>query len=446
MACSAVPLTPKMLPKERLEVLFEELAELTGQRNAIDARIVDIVAEMEHDNLCGMTGAASIPALVAWKTGTSRRNAERIAAIAHRLEEFPRCTTAMREGRLSLDQVGTIAERAAHGSDQHYAELATHATVSQLCTALKLAPKPQPQPEREPDSEPAPPPPPPRAITKTEDEDSTTWKITLPRAEAATFDTALRSHHDALITQWKRDHGDDHGDDAPDGDAEGVQVRPWPGYVDAFMNLITAGWDTEATRRPHGQHTTVVVHLDLERRIAALHLGPLLSDADRRYLTCDATCEVWFERDGRVIGSGRATRTVNRRLRRALEHRDHTCVVPGCGATRGLHAHHITHWEDGGLTELVNLVLVCPYHHRLHHRGLITITGPAHHLVVTDHAGRPLHSGSLARPPTRPPPRVAPCRGPSGERANWWWYTPFEPPDADDQRHRVNGSDGPSER
>ena len=205
-------------------------------------------------------------------------------------------------------------------------------------------------------------------------------------------------------------------------------MRPWPGYVDAFMHLITAGWDTEATRRPHGQHTTVVVHLDLERRIAALHLGPLLSDADRRYLTCDATCEVWFERDGRVIGSGRATRTVNRRLRRALEHRDHTCVVPGCGATRGLHAHHITHWEDGGLTELVNLVLVCPYHHRLHHRGLITITGPAHHLVVTDHAGRPLHSGSLARPPTRPPPRVAPCRGPSGERANWWWYTPFEPP------------------
>jgi len=41
-----------------------------------------------------------------------------------------------------------------------------------------------------------------------------------------------------------------------------------------------------------------------------------------------------------------------------------------------LHAHHIRHWEDGGLTELDNLVLVCPHHHRLHHRGVITITGP----------------------------------------------------------------------
>ncbi|RDH73899.1 HNH endonuclease, partial [Mycolicibacterium moriokaense] len=112
---------------------------------------------------------------------------------------------------------------------------------------------------------------------------------------------------------------------------------------------------------------------------------------DRQYLLCDATCEVWFERDGQPIGAGRTTRVINRRLRRALEHRHPTCAVPGCGATLGLHAHHIRHWEDGGATELDNLVLVvCPYHHRLHHRGLITITGPADQLVVTDSDGRVL--------------------------------------------------------
>jgi hypothetical protein len=194
------------------------------------------------------------------------------------------------------------------------------------------------------------------------------------------------------------------------------------------MSLVDAGWDTEAARRPHGQRTTVVVHLDLDQRIAALHLGPLLSDGDRQYLTCDATCEVWFERHGRVIGSSRATRTVNRRLRRALEHRDQCCVVPGCGATRGLHAHHLVHWEDGGPTDLDNLVLLCPYHHRSHHRGDITITGPAHRLTVTDSDGDPLDPGSLARPPTTPPPDVPPYAGPTGERAQWWWYDPFQPP------------------
>ena len=133
------------------------------------------------------------------------------------------------------------------------------------------------------------------------------------------------------------------------------------------------------------------------------------------------------QRHGQVIGSGRATRTISRRLRRALEHRDHCCVVPGCGATRGLHAHHLRHWEDGGPTDLDNLVLLCPYHHRLHHRGGITLTGPAHHLVVTDADGHTLSSAALARPPTTPPPAVAPCKGPIGERADWWWYTPFQP-------------------
>ena len=208
--------------------------------------------------------------------------------------------------------------------------------------------------------------------------------------------------------------------------ASAPQIRAAVAYhPDAFLRLVEAGWDAEAARRPHGQHTTVVVHVDVEQRAAALHLGPLLTDAERQYLTCDATCEVWFERDGEVIGAGRTTRQINRRLRRALEHRHPTCAVPGCGATRGLHAHHIRHWEDGGPTELDNLVLVCPYHHRLHHRGLITITGPAADLTVTDSSGRPLSARSLARPPNlpRPPSRRAP--GPPASAPTGGGTSPF---------------------
>ena len=110
-----------MCSRKRLEVLFDELAELTGQRNAIDGRIVDIVAEMDHDGLIGSTGCRSVAALVAWRTGVSPSNAATIATIAHRAEEFPRCVQQMREGRLSADQVGVIAERAGAGSDEHYA-------------------------------------------------------------------------------------------------------------------------------------------------------------------------------------------------------------------------------------------------------------------------------------------------------------------------------------
>ncbi|MFV8167551.1 HNH endonuclease signature motif containing protein [Mycobacterium sp. 134] len=402
-------------PAHRLEGLFAEVSELTGQRNAIDGRIVEIVAEMDRDELCGATGARSMKALVAWKTGVTPRNAEVVVAVARRLEEFPRCAQGMREGRLSLDQVGVIAEKAAEGSDEHYAELAAVATVHQLRTAVKLEPRPEPDARPETD----------RSITKTIEDGYTTYRIRLPRIEAAKFDAARQAHHDGLVADWKHDHDTE----SDGGDAE--QAPPFPNGVDAFMSLVEAGWDVEVARRPHGQHTTVVVHVDLDadgqKPVAALHLGPVLTEDERRELLCDGTWEAWFERHGQVIGAGRSTRAISRRLRRALEHRDRCCAVPGCGATRGLHAHHIKHWEDGGPTELDNLVLVCPYHHRLHHRRLITITGPADRLVVTDSAGRPLHGGSLARIPTTPPPDVPPCPGPTGERAEWWWYPPFQP-------------------
>ncbi|WP_126316468.1 HNH endonuclease signature motif containing protein [Mycolicibacterium aurum] len=416
-------------PKERLEVLFEELSELAGQRNAIDGRIVDIVSELDGARLWGMTGAKSIASLVAWKLGISPRNAETIVAVADRAEQFPRCTTGLRQGWLSLDQVGVIAERAGDGSDDHYVGLARYATVTQLRTAVaqELPPEPDPTPEEddeEDDDEVGDVAVDPGAsdgsITKISEAGFTTWRIRLANSEAAAFDAALSAHRDALIAEWKDDHRIESRDDA--------QVPPFPSTMEAFTRLVESSWDAEATRRPHGQHTTVVVHVDVETKVGALHLGPVLTDEQRRYLSCDATCEVWFQRHGQVIGAGRATRTVNRRLRRALEHRDRACVVPGCGATRGLHAHHLIHWEDGGPTALDNLVLVCPFHHRAHHRGIITLTGPAHTLVVADARGRPLSGASLARPPTTQPPRVPPYRGPTGERAQWKWYHPFKAP------------------
>jgi hypothetical protein len=130
-------------------MLFEEIGELTGQRNAIDGRLVEIVAEIDGDRLWGATGCRSIEALVAWKTGVAPRNAETMVAVAHRLEELPRCAEGLREGRVSLDQIGVIAERAGEGSDEHDAELVAIATVTQLRRAdrgLETRPRRRPRP------------------------------------------------------------------------------------------------------------------------------------------------------------------------------------------------------------------------------------------------------------------------------------------------------------
>src|SRR3954465_5047322 len=99
MSSTASPPTAVASPAERLEVLFEELAELAGQRNAIDGRIVEIVAEIDHDGLWGATGCRPGAAWVAWKLGLSSGTAHMIATVAGRLPEFPRCAAGLREGR-----------------------------------------------------------------------------------------------------------------------------------------------------------------------------------------------------------------------------------------------------------------------------------------------------------------------------------------------------------
>ena len=221
-----------------------------------------------------------------------RANANTIATVAHRLQEFPRCAEGMREGRLSLDQVGVIAARAGEGSDEHYAALAAVATVNQLRTAVKLEPRPEPDPRPEPQ----------RSITKTTDEQFTYWRIKLPNLEAAKFDAALASHRDALIAEWKRDHGDRDRDSASDAAAA----------VAGHHRGVSASGRSQLGRRGHPPTARPAHHGGGARRCRAARRGtasgPATHEDERRYLTCDATCEVWFHRDGEVIGAGRSTR------------------------------------------------------------------------------------------------------------------------------------------
>jgi hypothetical protein len=70
---------------------------------------------------------------------------------------------------------------------------------------------------------------------------------------------------------------------------------------------------------------------------------------------------------GDVLRVGKLRRDPPHWMIRALKHRDRECRYPGCGARRFLQAHHIRHWEQGGLTEFENLIMVCFFHHKLVH-------------------------------------------------------------------------------
>lgn len=125
-------------------------------------------------------------------------------------------------------------------------------------------------------------------------------------------------------------------------------------------------------------------------------------------------CDCWLAQvvirkaDGEVLDAGRKRRTANRAMRRALVARDGSCcAVPGCDRPVGWsHAHHIIWWEDGGLTEVDNLVFLCPWHHgRVHAKELFVEVADGRPRF-TNRDGQVLVEPRAGPAPPGDPPRV----------------------------------------
>lgn len=146
------------------------------------------------------------------------------------------------------------------------------------------------------------------------------------------------------------------GDDAPGNVAAGDADR-------------RSGLDPVSER----ERSTVVVHADLDALLSAargaeIEGGPVIAPEVASRMLCDCDIELNIhDGDGAVVGVGRASREPPRWLRRLLKKRDGGCTFPVCGLTTFLDAHHIIHWEHGGLTDLANLTLLCHHHHKLVH-------------------------------------------------------------------------------
>ena len=93
--------------------------------------------------------------------------------------------------------------------------------------------------------------------------------------------------------------------------------------------------------------------------------GPLSPETAER-LACDAR-RLTIKPHGRDLVHSRVGRCASYAQLRALHKRSDHCQYPGCTAARELEAHHIVADEDGGRTELANLILLCPRHHKLLH-------------------------------------------------------------------------------
>jgi hypothetical protein len=165
--------------------------------------------------------------------------------------------------------------------------------------------------------------------------------------------------------------------ETPDDEATGTRT-PAERRADAlndicrfFLDHQDVAPDGKGRNRPH---LNVTIDLDDLFGDAAggttIDGGRLDPDAIR-VLLCDSNLHrVLTDGPGRILDYGRSQRTAPAALFTALVLRDGHCrLVPGCD--RGpawCDAHHVIGWEDGGETNLDNMVLGCSRHHHLLHR------------------------------------------------------------------------------
>src|SRR6478752_2661475 len=465
---------------ERIEQDWDHVASLAADLHDAHARLVDFVAAVLADGSWQAAGLRSPEHWLMLRAGLSRGQAAAVTLLARRAGELPATAAALREGRISLDQAAVAARHAPAAFDETVAEFAQYATVPQLQRSVarydftleprtfdeegRLLPAekdPAEQPER---VEPA-------SLSMGTDADGRfRLRYDAPAEVGALVRAALAEAKDHLFHTVTDTTHSGEGDDAQHQQDPYTDPATEPGprrvtWADALVLLATRSLDLAGSRGlsvagPVGADGTdgaddtgasgsnpgraglgaarraryrVQVHLDTTG--GWLTGSPRLPKHVVDGLTCDRTLTPVWETDGHPVNVGRTHRVVPHRTRVLVLDRDRGCRFPGCPVSSGdyLEVHHLTHWFDGGRTDLANLACLCTFHHDGQHRGEYTITGeptrPAG-LEFLTRQGWPI--GPPTEPPTRPPAANA---GPAA--------ADIDSPDHPDRPEPEHPNDGP---
>jgi hypothetical protein len=160
-----------------------------------------------------------------------------------------------------------------------------------------------------------------------------------------------------------------------------VDVMPWiePNDYRQALALIALVNGANESVSDVPVRAEIVVHVDLETLQHGLHaggtchtaLGADLPVETVRRLACEAEI-LPVVLDGRSvpIDVGRSKRLATVHQRRALEAIHPTCAIPDCEVIFDhCNVHHIDYWENGGSTDLNNMVPLCSRHHHAAHEG-----------------------------------------------------------------------------
>jgi hypothetical protein len=352
------------------------VAEVAQQSSRLGAKLTMALAELDRRGEFEVDGYASMTAWCRTELGWTNQTANRALKTGRRLRDLPVTADAWLTGQLSDGQieivVACVTDRRAGLWAEHEVEvvpllvpldlLSTNRAMQEWATkADAILDEDEPPPESAAEA----------MLVKTLDGRGYL---------KGTFD----AEHTELISTGLRL--------ADSGDLdEPLAQRQGQALVDVFRFFL----DHQTTKLGgrHRPHLNVVVDKDAfaEEQAGRTTSGVPLPGLVVRKVACDAAIHrVITDGLGSILDYGRSTRTIPPAVYTSLVLRDWGCRFPGCDRpAEWCEGHHIWHWEDGGPTNLGNLVLLCSkHHHVVHLKGWHIRLDPSGTVDVTDPSGR----------------------------------------------------------
>jgi HNH endonuclease len=367
--------TVDQVRERRREARRRELRSLCAQEARIKQRVTQIVREADDDGDWRAAGCSSSAQWLAQVSSSDHRSAERITRTSSALRSLPALDHALSTGALTLDQVAAAATYATPETDAQLARIAVGKPPSDIALAARTIVPPTVKDDEELYQR--------RALnmTWTRGRRELCFSGRLPLEQGATFEQAICStaKHQRAI------------------DKQAGTILEWEQSVaDALVTLARqyGGGDAGIKHSP----TTLIVHVSDDAPPLLEGAGPLSPETAAR-LTCDAR-HLTIKPNGHDLVHSRVGRCASYAQQRALHKRSTHCQYPGCTAARELEAHHLTPVERGGATELDNLILLCPRHHKLLHDHHIHTSGHGQQPTFADEAGRAITTNQPHAPPS----------------------------------------------
>jgi HNH endonuclease len=360
----------------RRDARRRELRALCAEEARIKQRVTQIVREADDDGDWQAAGCSSSAQWLAQISSSDHRTATRITRTSDALRSLPALDHAMSTGTLTLDQVAAAVEFATPASDAELSRIAVGKAPSEIALVARTIVPPAVENDQELYERRA------LSMSWTRGRRELVLNGRLPLEQGLAFEQAIWN-----VAKAQRAL-----------DKQTGTVLDWQkSAADALVTLAgRAGTDGAGFKR---SPTTLIVHLSDDKPPLLEGAGPISAETAAR-LACDAR-RLTIKPSGRDLLHSRVGRCASYAQQRALHRRASHCQYPGCSASHELEAHHLTSVEHGGKTELDNLILLCPRHHKLLHDRHIRTSGSSEHPAFTDEAGRAVTSNQPHAPPSR---------------------------------------------